>query len=284
MRFRAIHTFLIVFCMVFFFGCSTEEPQSPAKPPRVVRKIIKPPPSAEPVGAEMPSGDEKDARGPATQDAPALEAKNDPVLQDGSVTDPETAGQAGAAQEKPEPEQAAQKEEKAPEPGVHTVKRGDSLAVIAGREEVFGDPLKWPLLYQLNRDRLKDLVLDERLPERLLTQGIGIRYVTTEEEKKETAAVGDWVVNLISSPTADKIDGPAVRLLKQGYPVYISRTTVKGKKWMRLRVGFFEDRTQAVKAGKELQEKLGLKDMWPVKIGPEEKAEYSEFLVVEGRG
>jgi cell division septation protein DedD len=66
--------------------------------------------------------------------------------------------------------------------------------------------------------------------------------------------------------------------MDEGLPVYISRATVKGQRWMRLRVGFFTDRDSAMKAGKELQKILGQEDYWPVRIGPEETAEFAAYL------
>jgi nucleoid-associated protein YgaU len=45
-------------------------------------------------------------------------------------------------------------EGKLPEGKLHEVKRGESLAVIAGHE--LGDPALWPVLYRANRDRIKD--------------------------------------------------------------------------------------------------------------------------------
>ena len=38
----------------------------------------------------------------------------------------------------------------------HVVKKGESLWVIASYEETYGNPLMWPLIYQSNRDKIKD--------------------------------------------------------------------------------------------------------------------------------
>lgn len=38
----------------------------------------------------------------------------------------------------------------------YTVQEGDNLWSIAARSEVYGDSLLWPLLYQSNRDQIKD--------------------------------------------------------------------------------------------------------------------------------
>ncbi|MBE0509899.1 MAG: LysM peptidoglycan-binding domain-containing protein [Chromatiales bacterium] len=38
----------------------------------------------------------------------------------------------------------------------YTVKRGDSLWVISGKGEIYGNPYQWPLIYKANRDKIKD--------------------------------------------------------------------------------------------------------------------------------
>ncbi|MBI4430125.1 MAG: LysM peptidoglycan-binding domain-containing protein [Candidatus Omnitrophica bacterium] len=41
-------------------------------------------------------------------------------------------------------------------PTEHLVKKGESLWLIAGYAEIFGNPLEWPKIYQANRDRILD--------------------------------------------------------------------------------------------------------------------------------
>lgn len=41
-------------------------------------------------------------------------------------------------------------------PTTHVVKKGECLWYIAGYEEVYGNPLKWPLIYKANKDKIKD--------------------------------------------------------------------------------------------------------------------------------
>ncbi|GEM_PF-991446 len=38
----------------------------------------------------------------------------------------------------------------------HTVRKGESLWLIAGYPEVYGNPLEWPKIFQANRDRILD--------------------------------------------------------------------------------------------------------------------------------
>ena len=41
-------------------------------------------------------------------------------------------------------------------PTEHSVKKGESLWLIAGYPEIYGNPLEWPNIYQANRDRILD--------------------------------------------------------------------------------------------------------------------------------
>jgi nucleoid-associated protein YgaU len=38
----------------------------------------------------------------------------------------------------------------------YSVVRGDNLWRISGKDEVYGDPYQWPLIYKTNRDKIKD--------------------------------------------------------------------------------------------------------------------------------
>jgi len=44
----------------------------------------------------------------------------------------------------------------AEKPAVHKVKKGECLWYIAGYSEVYGNPLKWPLIYKANKDKIKN--------------------------------------------------------------------------------------------------------------------------------
>ena len=271
---------LVALCAVgWMTGCTPDEPPPRPPEPEVVRKTIEPPPN--PAGKGSKTEDGGPARSPEPEETgvPVAEAAaGEPMEAQGesavTASGAETASTGGPA----EPRAAADAE---PAEEGYLVQPGDSLAVVAGREDVFGDPLKWPVLYQLNREKLSGMTLDARLPERPLPEGIRVRYRLGAEEGERAGprTKQTWVVNVISSPTADRIDGPAAKLLKRGYPVYISRAMVKGQKWMRLRVGFYDNREAALKAGGKLQEILGQEDSWPVRIGPEETEEFADLMI-----
>lgn len=38
----------------------------------------------------------------------------------------------------------------------YTVERGDSLWAISGKQEIYGNPYEWPLIYKANQDKIQD--------------------------------------------------------------------------------------------------------------------------------
>ncbi len=43
-----------------------------------------------------------------------------------------------------------------PKVAIHTVQKGECLWKIAGYDKYYNDPLKWPIIYRTNRDKIKD--------------------------------------------------------------------------------------------------------------------------------
>lgn len=61
----------------------------------------------------------------------------------------------------------------------YTVASGDTLWSVAARPDIYGDPLLWPLLYQANRDQIKD-------PRTIFSgQQLAIPHNHTEGEREE---------------------------------------------------------------------------------------------------
>jgi hypothetical protein len=76
-----------------------------------------------------------------------------------------------------------------------------------------------------------------------------------------------WVVNVLSAQTSTSIAPSVITLIKNGYNVYIIKAKVNGKEWIRLRVGFFKDYSEAAKKGKKMMSMLNITDEpWIVKI------------------
>lgn len=165
------------------------------------------------------------------------------------------------------------------EAGYYIVKKGDSLSSIAGKKAVYGDPLKWPILYRLNMDKLGNIQAGKDFADREIPKDLRIRFLTSAELKQnlKKRTHGLWVVNILSATTKKKIVPAAVKLIKEGYPVYIASAKVKGKDWMRLRVGFFKDREEANINGKKVMEIINLTDSWSTKVDEKELEEFGGY-------
>lgn len=256
----------IFIVLLFVLGaCSGEEQQPPQSPPPKVVQPIKP----STADVEKPTTTIAEEKKPRAEEKAPMEKAVAPPDKPGTAPTP-------AAEEK---KAASEKKEKE-EPGIYAVKKGDTLSSIAARPDVLNDPLKWPILLSLNKDKLGEWATGENLPERELPQGTKLKVITAREARarinKATGAL--WVVNVLSATTGAEIVPPALTLVKQGYPVYIVRANVKGKDYMRLRVGFFKKKSEADEVGKKIKEQLNFQDSWSTKADKEEYEEVAGFF------
>ena len=165
------------------------------------------------------------------------------------------------------------------EKGYYIVNKGECLKDIAGKPDILGDPLKWPVLFRLNMDELNKMGIDEDLPSRELSEGTKLKIYTQEEREHLSKTKEDnlWVVNVLSAKTNKRIIPNALKLIKYGYPAYISRVKVKGEDWMRLRVGFYDNKDEANKEGSIIMEQLKLTDIWITKVDMAELNEFGKY-------
>jgi type IV secretory pathway VirB10-like protein len=261
-----VSTASIFMVLLFALGaCSGEDQPQPQTPPPKVVQSIKP----STADVEKPTTTVAEEKKPQVPEKAQME--NPAVSQEKPGPAP-----APAAEEK----KAAPEKREKEEPGVYVVKKGDTLSSIAARPEILNDPLKWTILLSLNREQLGEWATGDNLPERELPQGTKLRVMTAREAgaspNKTPGAL--WVVNVLSSPSSAEIVPPAVALVKQGYPVYIVRANVKGKDYMRLRVGFFKKKSEADEVGTKIKELLNFQDSWSTKADKEEYDEVTGFV------
>jgi len=183
-----------------------------------------------------------------------------------------------AASKASAPTPAASKKKELPvlEKGVASVGEGESLSAFAAREDTCGDPLKWTRLYRLNLQRLAMLRTWKDIAEKPLDPGLPLRYLTPEdkEEAQSPIQVGPWVVTVRSLQSPGRLTAPAIKLIENGFHVYITRAEVKGKQWLRLRVGFYPNKSEAMEARNKISEIFGNDDSWIARAG---KGELEEF-------
>jgi len=271
MKVSMVRIFIV---LLFALGaCSGEDQQPPQTPPPKVVQPIKP----STADIEKPTTTVAEEKKPSAEEKALTEKSAPSPDKPGTAPKPAADEKKVASQEPPATE--AKKKVK-DEPGIYLVKKGDTLSSIAARSDVLNDSLKWPILLRLNRDKLGEWAAREDLPDRELPQGTELKVITAREAraslKKATGTL--WVVNVLSATTNAEIVPPAVTLVKQGYPVYLVRANVKGKDYLRLRVGFFKNRSEADEVGKKIKEQLSFQDSWSTKAEKEEYEEVAGFF------
>lgn len=179
------------------------------------------------------------------------------------------------------PEAVTKEEETAEEEmeRYYIVKKGESLYDVASREDVYGNKLKWPILYRFNIDTLSGLKTEGDVVERALPEGLKLRIIGPDdvEENLEKRPSARWVVNVLSTTTNEKIVPITMTLIKNGHSAYLTRTTIKGKVWTRLRVGFFSGKAEADAQRGRIRDLLHIGNPWSVKLGPMEFAEFAGY-------
>jgi hypothetical protein len=241
-------------------GCSKEEPAPPSvEKHKVVMPIKRAAPETDETG--LPSKGEK-----TKEEAKEAAAAKTAAVEEKPVKPPKT-----ETREKGKAE--------AEEAGCYTVKRGDTLTSISGREDVYGDPLKWPILYRHNMDKMGELQLVKDFLNRELTEGVDLRIITPDEarENLRRKATQPWTVNVLSATNQQTLISSAIRLMREGYPVYITSAAVKGSNWMRLRVGFFPNKTEAEIEGKKIMTLLSIHNSWVTEAGQKEFEEFGGY-------
>ncbi|MFH1488643.1 MAG: SPOR domain-containing protein [Pseudomonadota bacterium] len=269
--------------MLFFLmaGCSKEEQSPPpGDKPKVVKPIVKPAPKR----AEAPPVPEKELASVETaQTSPALDKPSEarPETAPEEKISPPTEKKAGHEKGAGEKKSADTEKKPAPkdEAGVHFVKKGETLWQIAQMDSVYGDAHKWVMLYRFNLDKLGTLPAGDEFPTQALPEGLRLKIMTPEEvgENLKKRPENFWVVNILSSTENKKIVSAAVKLIQNGYPVYITTARVKEKDWMRLRLGFFKTKKEADEKGEKIKAMLNAVDSWSTKTGEKEIENFGGF-------
>lgn len=274
MKVPALFVPVCLFFFVFGPACSREDqPAELVTSPKVVQTIepLQEPKDASDEEAEQKpeqSGEEKSGQG---QDKPPAGTMGLEVKEPSGAEN----AQAPAGDKSKTQAKADQGET-----GVYIVTTGDSLAGIAARQEIMQDPLKWLILLQLNLDRLREQPIGADFAVRELKRGMKLRFITPLEaaERVEKPSPPMWIVNVMSGSTMGEIASPSVILVREGYQAYITRANVKGKDYLRLRVGFFPSKSMAGEQGEKIKKLLGFEEFWATRINTMEYEEVAGFF------
>lgn len=164
------------------------------------------------------------------------------------------------------------------------VRSGDTLEKIAARPELYGDRLKWFLVYFQNREELAPLRLPpDEAATTLLRPGLALALlppgqVAGSAQKATCCGQTHWVVNIRSHQDPHRLNRLLVQLLDLGEFAYLSTYLQRGTTWYRLRVGFFDSQEVAASRAGQLGARLGLTDLWVAKAAVLEVREYIGFV------
>ncbi|MDY6837539.1 MAG: SPOR domain-containing protein [Thermodesulfobacteriota bacterium] len=163
--------------------------------------------------------------------------------------------------------------------GFFFVWKAEALPAIAAKEDVFGDPQKWPILYRLNKEMLGALNLGDDVLNKKVPEGFRLKVLSPDEKKAnlESQLKKKWVVNVLSTTDEKRMVPVAIRLIENGYKVYIARVEIKGKEWMRLRVGFFNSLDEGNTEEEKIRRVANLGDLWVTQIAKEEIEEFGSY-------
>jgi tetratricopeptide (TPR) repeat protein len=131
--------------------------------------------------------------------------------------------------------------------GYYITKKGDSLSIIAGHSEIYGDPLKWPSLFRLNVEEFDESEIGKDFQDKELAEGRELKFVTPREAEENLKKLGRkrWAIHVLSVQKPASIPPYVSKLTRNGFHAYITEAEVNDKEWTRLRVGFFEDYEEA---------------------------------------
>ncbi len=250
----ALISILVIF-VIIGTGCSSEETPSSSSPEKsVIRQPI-----------QMPVQEKAETLTVDLSATPEPAAKIETKKTVATVTE-----------KKPEKKSEGLKQE---EKGYYITERGDSLAKIARRKDVYGDRLKWPIIYRLNMDVLDVFARDLTFPNTEIPAGIRLKIVSSiKVQENLTKSPKDyWIINVLSAREEEVIVPYAIKLIRSGYPAYITTADINGKEWMRLRVGFYGQKEVADREGEKLMEILGFTDIWTTKVGDIERGEFGGY-------
>ena len=163
--------------------------------------------------------------------------------------------------------------------GYYIVKKGENLKDISEKPDIMADPLKWPVLFRLNLDEFEKLKISENIPYTRLPEGIKLKFYTPEEQKNllKSRENNYWVINVLSAKSDEKIVPITLKLIESGYPAYIYQVKIKGEDWIRLRVGFFNNKDEANKEGNKIMNLLKITDIWTTKVDDAELREFGKY-------
>ncbi len=110
-----------------------------------------------------------------------------------------------------------------------------------------------------------------------------VRKSTPPPEKKrelpEKVAIAPsypWAIQVSACPCFTQAKDLTDKLKQKGISAYLTETIVKGGKWYRVRIGFYETKAKAEEVGRAIVKEFNIKDYWVISPAQEEIDEHFE--------
>jgi hypothetical protein len=128
-------------------------------------------------------------------------------------------------------------------------------------------------------EKIGRLQLVDDFLDRELAEGVTLKVITPDQARETLPSKAKHLlaVNVLSAPTQKQLISSAIRLMKEGYPVYITRATIRGRQWLRLRVGFFQTKAEADLERKKINALLNIRNSWITTVGKKELEGYAGY-------
>lgn len=107
--------------------------------------------------------------------------------------------------------------------------------------------------------------VEQRLPEIVEEPTLPTLAEKEESPPPITAPPHPWAVQVSAYQSYTQAKDFRNELKDKGFPAYLTEATIKGKKWYRVRLGFYSTKKEAVEVGKRIASEFKIKDYWPVK-------------------
>ena len=147
-------------------------------------------------------------------------------------------------------------------PGEHVVQEGENLWAIIRKGKLLNNPWQWKQVVDQNRGKIDSVMYSDVTGDWtvLIETGTELRV----EPKDSTPATGKapkkYALQVLSVPPEEsqRAFDTAKAILKSGHFAYLVRTKVEGQEFLRVRIGFFDNKPAANNWGRRLKRDMGV--------------------------